>query len=375
MINDKIIPVTSPLLPPLEEFMPYLQNIWDSKRITNNGQYHRELEQKLCDHLGVEFISLFTNGTFPLLAALQALDIKGEVITTPFSFAATTHSLILCGLKPVFADVDEKNGNLDPDKIEAAITKNTTAIMPVHVYGTPCNTDLIRQIASKYGLKVIYDAAHAFGVEKNGKSVLSLGDISTLSFHATKTYNTAEGGALVCHNAEIKQKIDCYKNFGLSDENDVIMTGINGKMDEIRAALGILNLKYVNQAIEKRKEISRLYRRELLNINGITMFNNNDSGIKYNYSYFPVFIDKDEYGICRDELNDKLKSYNIITRKYFYPLISNFEPYKNIESAKPSNLPIASKLSQQVLCLPIYADLDFNVVNNIIQIITENSKK
>jgi len=364
-MNNTHITVTSPLLPPLDEFIPYLEDIWKRKWITNNGFYHQELEKSLCEYLKVPYISLFTNGTLPLMVALQALRITGEVITTPYSFVATTHALWWNGIKPVFVDVEEKTCNLDPDKIEAAITSKTTAIMPVHVYGNPCNTEAIRLIAEKYGLKVIYDAAHAFGVEKDGKNILTEGDISTLSFHATKTYNTVEGGALVCHDEATKKRIDYLKNFGFAGETEVVMPGINGKMDEIRSAYGLLNLKYVDKAIEKRRQIALQYRKELANIPGITMMENIPN-MKINYSYFPIFVNKDEYGISRDELYEKLKANNIFGRRYFYPLISTFSPYRGLDSASPDNLPVATQLADKVICLPIYHSL---LEENIIEII------
>jgi dTDP-4-amino-4,6-dideoxygalactose transaminase len=358
------ITVTQPLFPPLDEFIPYLKDIWNRKWLTNNGYYHQELEKSLCEYLKVSHISLFTNGTLPLMVALQALEITGEVITTPYSFVATIHALWWNGIKPVFVDVEEKTGNLDPDKIETAITSRTTAILPVHVYGNPCNTEAIQQIADKHGLKVIYDAAHAFGVEKDGKSILTAGDISTLSFHATKTYNTAEGGALICHDEATKKKIDFLKNFGFASETEVVMPGINGKMDEIRAALGLLNLKYVDKTIEKRQKIASLYRQKLKNVPGITMMDEIPS-VKSNYTYFPVFVNKDKYGMSRDELYEKLKTHNIYGRRYFYPLISTFSPYRDLSSARPENLPVATKLADMVLCLPIYADLPTEDVEKI----------
>ncbi|MDR0503157.1 MAG: DegT/DnrJ/EryC1/StrS family aminotransferase, partial [Treponema sp.] len=312
------VTVTRPFLPPLDEFIPYLEDIWKRKWLTNNGFYHNELEKSLCEYLKVPYISLFSNGTLPLMVALQTLEITGEVITTPYSFAATTHAIWWNGLKPVFVDIEEETGNINPDKIEAAITTKTTAIMPVHVYGNPCNTDAIQQIADEHGLKVIYDAAHAFGVENDGKSILTAGDLSTLSFHATKTYNTAEGGALICHDEETKNKIDKLKNFGFAGETEVIMPGINGKMDEIRAALGLLNLRYIDQTISKRKTIISFYRQELKDIPGIKILKEIPK-VKSNYSYFPIFVNKDKYGISRDELYNKLKACNIYGRRYFYP--------------------------------------------------------
>jgi len=373
-VEVKKITVTQPFIPPLNEFIPYLEDIWNRKWLTNNGFYHQELEKALCEYLKVPYISLFTNGTLPLMIALEALEITGEVITTPYSFVATTHALWWNGIKPVFIDVEEKTGNLDPNKIEAAITPKTTAIMPVHVYGCPCNTDEIQRIADKHHLKVIYDAAHAFGVEKDGKSILNAGDISTLSFHATKTYNTAEGGALVCHDAATKQKIDYLKNFGFAGETKVVMPGINGKMDEIRAAFGLLNLKYVDNTIEERQKIAMLYRRELKGISGIAMMDEIPN-VKSNYSYFPIFVDENKYGMTRDELYEKLKSHNIYGRRYFYPLISTFFPYRDLDSAKPENLPVATKLADTVLCLPIYVDLQLKDVENILSMIRDSEKK
>lgn len=365
MSEKKIITVTSPLLPDLKEFEKYLEDIWNRKWLTNNGYYHKELEKALADYLGVPYLSLFTNGTLPLITALQAMRITGEVITTPYSFVATTHSIWWNNLKPVFVDVEEETGNIDPEKIEAAITPQTTAIMPVHVYGTPCNTKRIQEIADIYGLKVIYDAAHAFGVNVNGKSILENGDMSTLSFHATKVYNTVEGGALVCHDEATKKRIDYLKNFGFAGETTVVAPGINSKMDEIRAAYGLLNLKQVDEAIAKRKHVAELYREALKNIPGIR-FLNDIEGVRHNYSYFPIFITENEYGMSRDALYDKLKSQNILARRYFYPLISNFPVYKGLESSNPANLPIATKLADQVLCLPMYADLSDVDVERII---------
>ena len=352
-MNTKKILVTSPLLPDLKEFEKLLEDIWNRKWLTNNGHYHQELEKALAEYLGVKYISLFTNGTLPLLTALQALDLHGgEVITTPYSFVATTHSIWWNGLKPVFIDVDPVTGNLDPRLIEKAITKDTVAIMPVHVYGTPCDTGAIQKIAGKHNLKVIYDAAHAFCVTVNGKSILEAGDISTLSFHATKVYNTVEGGALICHSAKMKDKIDHLKNFGFSNEVSVDAPGINSKMDEIRAAYGLLNLKQVDEAIAKRKHITELYRTALKDVYGIR-FLSDIKGVRYNYSYFPIFISENEYGMSRDELYEKLKVHNIYGRRYFYPLITDFEPYKNYPSANSDNLPVATKLAEQVLCLPM----------------------
>lgn len=368
------ITVTSPLLPPLEEFTTILRDIWDRKWITNNGHYHQELEKALSEYLGIEYISLFTNGTLPLITALQALRITGEVITTPYSFVATTHSLWWNGIKPVFTDIDPNTGNLDPSKIEAAITPRTSAIMPVHVYGNPCDTKAIQEIADKYGLKVIYDAAHAFGVEVDGKSILNAGDISTLSFHATKTYNTIEGGALICHDAETKKRIDYLKNFGFAGETEVVAPGINSKMDEIRSAYGLLNLKYVDAAIEARKRVATTYRNELRDIPGLGMFEEM-SGVKSNYSYFPIFINDDKFGISRDELYYKMKDADILGRRYFYPLISTFSTYRGLPSATKDNLPVATRMSDEVICLPMHHSLTESDVDRVISLIKKYSQK
>ena len=365
-MSDKQITVTSPLLPPLDEFFSYLEDIWDKKWLTNNGYYHQELERALCEYLKVPYISLFTNGTLPLICALQALRISGEVITTPYSFVATTHSLWWNGIKPVFVDIDPQTCNIDPDKIEAAITPKTTAIMPVHVYGKPCNTEKIQEIADKYGLKVIYDAAHAFGVEVGGKSIIDAGDMSTLSFHATKVYNTIEGGALVCHDEKTKQRIDYLKNFGFADETTVVAPGINGKMDEIRAAYGILNLKYVDRAIEARHQIAIRYRRELRNVSGIS-FMEDMPGVKHNYSYFPIFVNAEQYGMTRDELYFKMREANVFGRRYFYPLISEFSTYRGLSSANPENLPNAYLMANSVICLPMHHALSKDEVGRVIE--------
>lgn len=371
MSEKKIITVTSPLLPDLKEFEKYLEDIWNRKWLTNNGYYHKELEKALADYLGVPYLSLFTNGTLPLITALQAMRITGEVITTPYSFVATTHSIWWNGIKPVFVDVDEKTGNIDPEKIEAAITPKTTAIMPVHVYGTPCDTKRIKEIADKYGLKVIYDAAHAFGVKVNGKSILEEGDISTLSFHATKVYNTVEGGALICHDEATKKRIDYLKNFGFADEITVVAPGINSKMDEIRSAYGLLNLQQVDKAIESRKSTAFKYRDGLKDIEGIR-FLCDIEGVKHNYSYFPIFIDENKYGMSRDALYMKLKEQNILARRYFYPLISEFSTYRGLESATAENLPIAHKLASSVICLPMYAFMEDLDIQRVIEVIRKS---
>lgn len=355
-MDNKQITVTSPLLPDLSEFNEMLKEIWKSKWITNNGSFHRLLEAELAKYLKVPYVSLFTNGTLPLITALQALRITGEVITTPYSFVATTHSLWWNGIKPVFVDIDPATGNIDPDKIEAAITPKTTAIMPVHVYGKPCDTERIQAIADKYGLKVIYDAAHAFGVEVNGESILNAGDMSTLSFHATKVYNTVEGGALIMHDEKTKKRIDYLKNFGFAGETEVVAPGINSKMDEIRAAYGLLNLKQVDASIEARHQVAIQYREALRSVEGIT-FMDDMPGVKHNYSYFPIFVDAEKYGMTRDELYFKMKEQNVLGRRYFYPLISEFSTYRGLPSANPENLPNAHKMADNVICLPMHHEL------------------
>lgn len=363
----KPIYVTQPFLPPLEEFIPYLEEIWANKLLTNGGPFHQGLERALCVHLGVEHISLFTNGTIALVTALQALRVTGEVITTPYSFVATSHSLLWNGIKPVFVDIDPDTLNLDPAKIEAAITPQTTAIMPVHCYGHPCDVEAIQKIADNYNLKVIYDAAHAFGVKDAGGSVLSHGDLSVLSFHATKVFNTFEGGAIVCPDAKTKVRIDQLKNFGHVGEVTVVAPGINGKMSEFNAALGLLQLKYVDQAIGRRKEIDTAYRERLAEVKGIHCLN--DAGEKVaNYSYFPVLVGPD-YPISRDDLYQKLKGHGIHPRRYFYPLISDFPMYRGLPSASRENLPVATVAAQQVLCLPIYPDLEMSVVDEVTRFI------
>jgi dTDP-4-amino-4,6-dideoxygalactose transaminase len=352
----KPIYVTQPFLPPLEEFIPYLEKIWDSKVLTNSGQFHEKLEQALCEYLGVNYISLFSNGTIALITALQALDIKGQVITTPYSFVATSHSLLWNGLEPIFVDIDPKTLNLDPAKIEAAITEKTTAIMPVHCYGHPCDVDAIQKIADRHNLKIIYDAAHTFGVQCHCGSVLNHGNLSVLSFHATKVFNTFEGGAIVCHTAEMKRHIDQLKNFGFVDEISVSIAGINGKMSEINAAFGLLQLKHIDSALESRKKVDQIYRDLLREVKGIRCLDNSGEKVA-NYSYFPILVG-DDYPLTRDELYQKLKDNNIFSRRYFFPLISQFPMYQCLHSADPSNLPVAIQAAKQVLCLPIYPELN-----------------
>lgn len=398
-MENKLITVTSPLLPNLDEFNELLKQIWDSKWITNNGQFHRQLEAALKEYLGVKEVSLFTNGTLPLLTALQALRITGEVITTPYSFVATTHSIWWAGCKPVFVDIDPRTGNLDPEKIEAAITPKTTAIMPVHCYGKPCDVRRIREIADTYGLKVIYDAAHAFALEipKNEadykrafdetrnalepctpvkreeqkvetESILNWGDMSTLSFHATKVYNTIEGGAMIMPNPETKKRIDYLKNFGFADEVTVVGPGINSKVDEMRSAYGLLNLKQVDAAIAARQQVAIKYREALRDVEGITFFDDMP-GVKHNYSYFPIFIDEKKFGLSRDALYAKMKEANVLGRRYFYPLISEFSTYRGLESADPKNLPNAHKMANSVLCLPMHHLLSEEDIERVIDLI------
>ena len=370
-MNKDIITVTSPLLPNLDEFTDSLKEIWESKWITNNGQFHQKLEAALAEYLKVPYVSLFTNGTLPLLTALQALRITGEVITTPYSFVATTHALWWNGIKPVFVDIDPSTGNIDPQKIEAAITPRTTAILPVHVYGKPCDTEAIQAIADKYGLKVIYDAAHAFGVEVNGESLLNAGDMSTLSFHATKVFNTIEGGAMVMHDEKTKQRIDYLKNFGFANEIEVVGPGINSKMDEIRSAYGLLNLKQVDAAIAARQKVAVVYREALRNVDGISFWDDMP-GVRHNYSYFPIFVDAEKYGMTRDELYMKMKDQGVWGRRYFYPLISEFSTYRGLESSRPENLPNAHMMADTVICLPMHHALTEAEIDKIIMVISKS---
>ena len=370
-MNKDIITVTSPLLPNLDEFTESLKEIWESKWITNNGQFHQKLEAALAEYLKVPYVSLFTNGTLPLLTALQALRITGEVITTPYSFVATTHALWWNGIKPVFVDIDPSTGNIDPQKIEAAITPRTTAILPVHVYGKPCDTEAIQAIADKYGLKVIYDAAHAFGVEVNGESLLNAGDMSTLSFHATKVFNTIEGGAMVMHDEKTKQRIDYLKNFGFANEIEVVGPGINSKMDEVRSAYGLLNLKQVDAAIAARQKVAVAYRKALRNVDGISFWDDMP-GVRHNYSYFPIFVDAEKYGMTRDELYMKMKDQGVWSRRYFYPLISEFSTYRGLESSRPENLPNAHMMADTVICLPMHHALTKEEIDKIIMVISKS---
>lgn len=367
MTAKKPIFVTQPYLPPLAEFVPYLEQIWEKKQLTNNGPFHKKLERDLCSYLGVEFISLFTNGTLALVTALQALRITGEVITTPYSFVATAHSLLWNGIKPVFVDIDPQTFNLDPGLVEAAITPQTMGIMPVHCYGYPCDVDRLQQIADNYGLKIIYDAAHAFGVRYRGTSLLSHGDLSVLSFHATKVFSTFEGGAIVCPDAKIKQRIDYLKNFGYADEVTVTAPGINGKMNEVSAAFGLLQLKHIDDALRRRIEIDAMYRRELAGIPGLTI-SSPPASAEANSSYFPILV-RPEYPLSRDDLYQKLADHGVHGRRYFYPLISDFPMYRGLPSAQHANLPNARMIAEQVICLPIYPDLEEDQVRRVVELV------
>jgi dTDP-4-amino-4,6-dideoxygalactose transaminase len=363
--------LTQPYLPPLEEFIPYLEKIWDSKWLTNNGDFHKQFEKELAAYLGVKYVSLFTNGTLALVSALQALKITGEVITTPFSFVATTHSLWWNNIKPVFVDIDPKTFNLDPYKIEAAITPQTTAILPVHVYGNPCATEKIQNIADIYGLKIIYDTCHAFGVRVNGNSILNFGDLSVLSFHATKVFTTFEGGAIICNDDKTKKRIDFLKNFGFAGETTVVAPGINAKMNEFQAALGVLQLKHIDGAIAARQQVAALYRELFADVDGVTCLGDFKS-VKHNYAYFPVLIDKEKLGRSRDDVYDLLKQNEILARRYFYPLISQFPTYKGIESANPNNLPVAEEVTKKILCLPIYPGMTSELAEKIVGLIKQS---
>jgi dTDP-4-amino-4,6-dideoxygalactose transaminase len=370
VIKSDPIYVTRPNLPPLEKLQPYLEEIWKNKILTNNGPFHQKFEKALGDYLEVEHVNLFTNATIALVVGLQALRITGEVITTPFSFVATTHALKWNGISPVFCDIEEETLNIDPDKIEALITPKTTAIMPVHVYGHPCNTEKIQAIADKYGLKVIYDAAHAFGIKMQNNNLLLEGDMSILSFHGTKLFNTFEGGAIIIKDEKLKKRIDFLKNFGFADELTVIAPGINGKMNEFQSAVGLLSLEIVDQEIANRKKVAETYFELFKDVKGIKVFDNYDS-YKYNYAYFPVLIDEKEFGASREKVYDELKNQNIFARRYFYPLISNMPTYRSLSSAAKENLPVANKIGEQVLCLPIYGSLELETIKIISKIILE----
>jgi len=370
-MSKKNIPVTQPFLPELNEFIPYLEKIWDNRWLTNNGPFHQQLEAELCEYLGVEHISLFNNATIALITALQAMRIHGEVITTPYSFVATSHSIMWNGLEPVFVDIDPATFNIDPAQIEAAITPRTTAIMPVHCYSNPCDVEAIQKIADNYGLKVIYDAAHAFGINYKGQSLLKWGDLSILSFHATKVFNTFEGGAIISPDAKTKQRIDRLKNFGIADELTVTAPGINGKMSEINAAFGLVQLKHINKAMEQRKAIDDYYRAELADIIGISVYQHNKNA-NSNFSYFPIIVEAD-YPLSRDELYEILKNNHILSRRYFYPLISNMPMYRGLASSDITRLPNANALADKVLCLPIYNELTLQEVGHIIDVLKKSS--
>ena len=363
-MSDKPIFVTQPDLPPLEEFIPYLEQIWENKRLTNNGPFHQQLEKALCEYLGVEHLALFVNGTIALVTALQALRITGEVITTPYSFVATAHSLLWNGIKPVFVDIDPATCNLNPEEIEAAITPQTTAILPVHCYGNPCDVEHIERIADTYGLKVIYDAAHAFGVKYKGESLLKHGDLSVLSFHATKVFNTFEGGAIVCPDAKTKQRIDYLKNFGFADEVTVVAPGINGKMNEISAAFGLLQLNHIDEALERRRAIESRYREALADTTGISLLPISPA-TEGNASYFPILIDND-YPLDRDTLYQNMKTAGINGRRYFYPLISDMPMYRGLPSARAEELPAATNMANSVICLPIYPSLTNEQIDSVV---------
>lgn len=369
-ILDSKILVTQPFLPELEEFIPYLERIWENRWLTNNGPFHQQLEQELCNYLGVEYVCLFNNATIALITAVQSLNLSGDVITTPYSFVATTHSLVWNKLNPVFVDIDRDTFNIDPFKIEAAITEKTTAIMPVHCYGNPCNVEEIEKIAKKHNLKVIYDAAHAFGVNYKGNSILKYGDLSVISFHATKVFNTFEGGVIICPDSATKLKIDQLKNFGFENELTIKSAGINGKMSEVNAAFGLVQLNHVDEAIAKRKIIHELYCKLLSNIKGVSIPKFESQATK-NYSYYPIIVE-DNYRMSRDELYLELQKYNIFARRYFYPLISNMDLYKTIQSSLDVNLLKANEISNKVLCLPIYVELDLDIVEYIAKLIEGN---
>ena len=368
MENKKTVLITQPDLPDLSDVIPYLEKIWDKKWLTNNGEFHNELETKLAKFLGVPYLSLFSNGTLALITALQCLELTGEVITTPYSFVATTHSLMWNNIKPVFVDIDIEFGNIDTTKTEAAITPETTAILAVHVYGNPCDFLEIDRIAKKHNLKVIYDAAHAFGVDVEGSSVLNHGDLSILSFHATKVFNTFEGGAIISHSLETKKHIDLLKNFGILDENTIINIGINAKMNEFQAAIGLLQLESHNERIDQRKKMSELYQDKLKNIEGLRIITP-PQNIKSNYAYFPILINPKSFPVDRNKLFDKLRENNIFVRKYFYPLISNLDVYSNLKSSSKENLRVANQIAEQVICLPIYSSLDSETITRIVGII------
>lgn len=374
MNENNPIYVTQPFLPPFEEFVKLIQDIWDSKRLTNNGPYHRQFEKSLAEYLGVKHISLFCNGTIALQIGLQALKITGEVITTPFTFPATTHAIYWNRCTPVFCDIQPETYTMDPERIESLISPNTTAIMPVHVYGTPCDVVRIQEIADVYGLKVFYDAAHAFGVNLKGKSVLNYGDLSMLSFHATKKFNTIEGGALITNDSKLKKRIDYLKNFGFANEVTVVAPGSNGKMNELQAAFGLLQLKYIEANTIKCLDIANSYREALSQVPGVRIAYDIEN-VDHNYCYFPILIDETEFGMTRDELYLRMREDGIYGRRYFYPLVSNFPSYRGIASAQQNNLPVSHHVSEKVICLPIFADLSSEDVRRVVDTIITNAKQ
>ena len=364
-MSNQPIYVTNPTLPPINEFIDCIKDIWESKWLTNNGKYHQMLEKSLCEYLGVKYCSLFCNGTIALQAALAVLNISGEVITTPFTFLATANSIVLSGGKPVFVDIEPHTFNIDPKRVEEAITDKTTAIMPVHVYGNPCNISELERIAKKYNLKLIYDAAHAFGIEKDGASILNAGDVSMVSFHATKVFSTIEGGAIFTNDPQVKQNLDLYKNFGISSETTAEGIGTNGKMNEVQAAFGLLNLKYIDGNIQKRREVADIYRKAISQIDGVSCIEDLP-GVRHNYGYFPIIVDETKYKMSRDELYEQLKASNIFSRRYFYPLITDFESYKSGGNYIVKDIPIAENIANRVLCLPMYSELEVEDIDKVI---------
>ena len=360
--------VAKPSLPDIDDFIPYLEKMWATGVISNNGPFNQELEKKLAEYLEVPYLSLFSNGTLALITAIQASNLSGEVITSPFTFIATPNSLVWNNLNPVFVDVDPTFGNLDPAKIEEAINEKTSAILPVHVYGNPCEIEEIDKVAKKHNLKVIYDAAHAFGVRHNNQSVLNFGDFSILSLHATKVFNTFEGGAVISKDLDTKNRIDRLRNFGIVDETTVSEIGSNSKMNEMQAAIGLLQLKKIDEYISSRKKIAEIYDKGLEAVNGVDVLSKRKNS-SFSYGYYPIFINKDQYGMSRDHLYSLLKESGIFSRRYFFPLVSNFQPYRDLPSSPKSNLPIANRLADSVLCLPIYSSLEHDIVKKIIKII------
>lgn len=365
-----MITVTKPSLPPLKEFTSYLEEIWDKQWITNCGDFHKYFEEALAEYLGVKYVSLFCNGTIALLVGIKALRLKGEIITTPFTFVASAHAIKWSGCTPIFSDIESDTFNLNPRKIESLVTDNTAGILPVHIYGNPCNVNLFKEIADKHHLKLFYDAAHSFGVKKNGDSILVHGDLSMLSFHATKTFNTIEGGALVTNDLGMKKRIDYLKNFAFENEETVVGLGINGKMNELQAAYGLLQLKYIDEQIDKCRELAHFYRNNLSEIPGI-IFLNYASDVTQNYSYFPILVNEELFACNRDQLYTHLKKHNIATRKYFYPIVSEFDEYKNLPTTDNRKLPIAKRLSSQVLCLPLYSQLSLKEVSLVVSLIRD----